>query len=170
MFRPAFLIAFGAVVLGGSPSAWAQEPAATATRDFVKAAAASDQYEILAGRVALIEGQERGLRTFANQMIADHTQTSEALQQASLASGLTPPPKGLSGDGQKMLAELQSLRGSAFDKAYLKQQVLAHQSALVVEQGYATSGADPNVRRAAQSAVPVIRRHLDMARRMQATL
>ena len=48
----------------------------------------------------------------------------------------------------------------------MRQQVLAHVSALVVEQGYAAGGSDPNLRQAAQSAVPVIQRHLQMARQL----
>ena len=73
----------------------------------------------------------------------------------------------MSGDGAKLLSQLQSLRGADFDKAYARQQVLSHESALVVEQDYATSGSDPGVRRAAQSAVPIIQRHLQMAQALQ---
>jgi hypothetical protein len=43
---------------------------------------------------------------------------------------------------------------------------LAHHSALAVEQMYATSGDDPNVQRAAASAVSLIQSHLAMADRM----
>ena len=136
-------------------------------RDFVQAAQASDQYEIDAGRVAIIQSQDPRVRAFARQMIRDHTKTSHALRQAALASGMTPPPMALSDDGEKFLSQLQSLKGPDFDKAYGTQQILAHQSALVVEQGYAATGSDANVKRAAQSAVPIIQQHLSMAQQMQ---
>ena len=155
-----------ATVFGGQASL-AQPSKPMPTRDFVQAAEASDQYEIEAAQDAIIQSHDPQVRAFAQQMIRDHAQTSQALQQAVLASGMTPPPMALNDDGQKMLSTLQSLREPDFDMAYWRQQALAHQSALVVEQDYASTGSDANVRRAAQSAVPIIQQHLLMARRMQ---
>ena len=159
------LLAALALALAGEP-AQAEPPAPMPTRDFVQAAGASDHYEIQAARVAVVEGQDPRIRAFARQMMRDHAQTSQALEQAALASGRAPPPPGLSGDGQQFLAQLQSLRGADFDKAYARQQVLSHHAALVVEEGYAAGGSDPNVRRAAQAAVLIIRRHLEMAQQL----
>jgi len=150
--------------------AGAQPPTPSPTRNFVQAASASDQYEIQAGRVAAAQSQDARIRAFAMQMIQDHTSTAEALRQATATSGLPPPPMGLSEDGRKFLAELQSLRGPDFDKAYARQQVLAHDQALTVEQGYASQGPDPNVRKAAQSALPTVQHHLEMAQQMQAVI
>jgi predicted outer membrane protein len=64
---------------------------------------------------------------------------------------------------------LQSLTGKDFDRTYARQQALAHHSALAVEQMYATSGDDPNVQRAAASAVSLIQSHLAMADPMAAS-
>ena len=50
----------------------------------------------------------------------------------------------MSADQAQMLGALQSVSGSDFDKLYFKQQMLAHRSALAVEQIYAKSGDDPN--------------------------
>ncbi|WP_174301013.1 DUF4142 domain-containing protein [Caulobacter sp. S45] len=155
-----------AVMTGVQPSG-AQPPAPMSARDFVKAASASDQYEIQAARVAEVESRDGSVRAFARKMIQDHTRTRQALQQASLASGMPPPPDGMNDDGQKLLSQLQSLRAPDFDRAYVRQQVLSHQEALVVEQGYAADGSDPNLRRTAASAVPIVQHHLDMARRLQ---
>ena len=48
--------------------------------------------------------------------------------------------------------------------------MLAHRSALVVEQMYAKSGDDPNLRQSATSAVPLIASHGDMADQAAAKL
>ena len=128
------IVATASVIAGGVS---AQPTVPMPTKDFVQAAAASDQYEILAAQVALTQSQNPHLRAFAQQMIVDHSRTSQALAQAALASGLPPPPKALNDDGAKNLAQLQSLSSAAFDKAYVRQQVLADHSALVVEQDYA---------------------------------
>ena len=100
-------------------------------------------------------------------MIKAHSGASEALQAAVTKAGMGGLPKGLSGDQQKMLGALQSQSGPDFDHVYLKQQALAHDEALVVEQAYAARGDNGDIRQAAASTVPVIQRHLEMAKRLQ---
>jgi hypothetical protein len=52
---------WGAIVLAGivGPGAKAQTPIPPSPKDFVMAASQGDQYEILAARVAAVEGQDR---------------------------------------------------------------------------------------------------------------
>ena len=145
----------------------AQTPMVPTTKDFAQAAAESDHFEILEARTALTQSHDPRVLAFARQMIRAHVETSQALQQASLKAGLEPPQMALSGDQQKLLSALQSQRGSEFDHTYLKQQALAHQEALVVQQAYATGGENPDLRQAARSAVPVIQHHLKEARQLR---
>ncbi|MGI4880055.1 MAG: DUF4142 domain-containing protein [Janthinobacterium lividum] len=166
----AYLLFAAMMVATGSGPVTAQAATPLPTRDFVNAAAQSDAYEIMAGRVALIESKDRGVRSFAQQMIDDHTRTSNALRRAANSAGVAPPLPGLGADQQKSLSALQSVRDGDFDKAYARQQVLAHEQALVVEQGYATRGTEPAIRQVAQSAVPMIQHHLATARQLRATV
>ena len=158
-----------AVALAGAAlsPAVAQDPGSRPTREFVQAAGQSDQFEILEGETALAQSTDPQVRDFAQQMIKAHGDTSRALEQATQKSGLKPPPKGVGADQAPLLSALQSLRGRDFDKAYFRHQVLAHRSALTVEQGYAATGDDPAVRQAAASTVPIISAHLSMAMQMQ---
>jgi putative membrane protein len=103
-------------------------------------------------------------------MIADHGRTLAGLRQAAIASGLTAPPKALSGDQSSLLAALQSLRGEAFDRTYLRQQALVHDQALAVTRSYASFGPDGPVRKAAQATAPLIQRHLETAEALRAGL
>jgi putative membrane protein len=161
-----------AVALAGTALAplAAREPGSRQTREFIQAAGQSDQFEILEGQTALTESKDPRVLDFAQRMIADHSQTSAALAQATSRSGLPPPPKAISEDQAHLLSALQGLRGKEFDKAYFRDQALAHRSALTVEQVYATSGDDAAVRHAASSATPVIASHLAMAEQMSVKL
>ena len=69
----------------------------------------------------------------------------------------------MSADQAQLLGALQSVSGKEFDALYLKQQTLAHRSALAVDQMYASSGDDPNLRQVVTSAVPLISSHGEMA-------
>lgn len=151
-------------------SASAQEPGSRQTREFVQAAGESDAFEIMEARAALAQSSDRLVLDFAQHMIRDHGETSHMLQDATERAGLQPPPVTV-GAGQTMfLAALQSLRGREFDQAYWRQQMLAHSSALAVEQQYAATGDTPAIRQAAAAAVPLIRSHLAMAQQISAKL
>ena len=146
----------------------AQDPGSRQTREFVQAAAQSDQFEIMEAHTALAQTTDPQVRAFAKQMIAVHQQTSASLMQAATSAGLKPPKPGLGGDQSAFLAALQSQRGADFDKTYVRQQMLAHHAALAVEQVYAASGDDPAIKQAAAATVPIITAHLQMAEQMMA--
>jgi len=139
-------------------------------KDFVSAASQSDQYEIQAARVAIAQSRDPRIVSFAKMMTKDHERLSVDLRRGAQASHLPPPDPGMSSDQARMLASLQSLRGSDFDKAYLRQQVLAHAQAFAVEKSFADAGEDAKLRKAAQSALPVIEEHAKTAQQLATEL
>lgn len=144
-------------------AAQAQDEGSQPTREFVAAAAHSDQYEILAGRVALVASTNLQVRNFSQHMIDAHRRTTAELQAAAARANLMPPPDELGEGEARMLMALQGVSGPEFDRVYVTQQTLAHLSALTVEQSYAQTGDEPNIQVAAQQAVPLINEHLQMA-------
>ena len=165
--RKATFLSAVALAVSAMPAA-AQEPGSRQTREFLQAAAQSDQFELLEGNVVLTQSKDAQVRAFATQMIHDHEGTSQALQDTAVRAGLKPAEKGLSDDQARLLGALQSLRGKELDQAYWRHQALAHRSALTVEQAYAAGGDVPAVRQLAASATPLIAGHLGMAERMLA--
>ena len=166
MPKPLRLAVASAAAILSVTGARAQTPMVASTKDFVVAAGQSDHFEIVEGRTALAQTHDARVRAFAQQMIQAHTRTSQTLQAAALKAGVPVSSESLNGDQQKMLSALQSQRGPEFDRTYLKQQSVAHGEALVVQQAYAAEGANADVRQAAASAVPVIQRHLRMAKQL----
>jgi putative membrane protein len=169
MFATRFGIAIAAAILAIA-GAEAQTPAPPAASDFAAMAAQSDDYEIQAGRDALTQAADPRVRAFAQEMVDAHTRTSQNLRSATAAANLSAPQSAISGDQARLLSALQSLRGAEFDRTYIRQQVLAHNQALAVTQNYASAGAEPNLRGAAQATLPVIKHHLEMAEQLRAAL
>jgi putative membrane protein len=159
--------AFVLAVIVGGHGALAQTPIPPSPNDFVMAASQSNQYEILAARVASVQSQDPRVRTFAQKMIQEHTRLSQDLRNAAVASGLRAPDSGMSSDQAMLLSGLQGLRGRDFDKTFARQQELAHAQAVAVAESFATAGSDPDLRKAAQSALPSIREHLKMAQQLR---
>ncbi len=164
--RVRWVLAAVAVAASGAPAL--AQPPPSGPDDFVSAVAGADAYEMMAARVALVESKDARVRGFATEMLRDHAAALSSLQDAARRSGLTPPEGGVGGDQTQLLAALQGLRGPDFDKAYARQQVLAHRQAAATEGGYLAKGSDPNLRRVAEADVAMIRGHLQAAQDLQA--
>ncbi|WP_267395742.1 MULTISPECIES: DUF4142 domain-containing protein [unclassified Sphingomonas] len=161
------LLAAVAMTAAALAPAAAQEPGSRATREFVEASAQSDQFEILEAQTVLGQSTSGQVRAFALQMIRDHERLSATLREAAAHAGLKPPPMGISSDQALLLGALQSQQSPDLDKTYLRHQLLAHRSALTVQQAYAATGDNADVRQTAAEATTIIASHLEMAERRQ---
>ena len=131
---------------------------------FLAQAGSGDQFEIQSSQLALSASQNAAVRNFANLLIADHTRLSQAMAAAAQSAGIQPPAPALLPEQQAALDQLRaSGAGPNFDMAYRQAQITAHQGALGLMQNYATSGDVPNLKTAAQQAIPTIQMHLAQA-------
>jgi len=136
--------------------------------DFITKAAQSDQFEIQEGRLAGMRSHNPHIRQFAQMMVSAHTKTTMGLKHAIRQTGMAPPPPPMLRDDQMhMISDLRSAHGPDFDRAYIDQQVHAHEQALQLMQNYAQNGHPGPIRDAAQMTAPIVQHHLDMARDIQ---
>ncbi len=131
---------------------------------YVEMAASSDMYEIQSSQMAASRAQNPAMRSFAEMMIRDHTNTSQQLMAAASAAGSPPMTPRLLPMHAQMLARLQGRSGADFDREYGRQQLVAHQQALALHSNYSARGDTPALRVVAASAVPVVTQHLNMVR------
>jgi putative membrane protein len=120
----------------------------------------SDAFEIASSQLALQRSRSPAIRSFARQMVQDHTMTSQALG--------VPAGSAVALDARhaSMLNQLAPLGGRAFDAAYGQMQVMAHQEAVGMFAAYAQGGVDPAMRAFAQQVLPSLQMHLTMAQRL----
>lgn len=136
------------------------------TQDFVTEAATSDMLEIQAGKIA----QERGNpaeKTFGAQMVADHTKTSADIK-GLIASGQLKAhlPKELPSSAQSKLDDLTNAKNEDFSSVYDPMQVAAHEDAVSLFERYGKSGDNTELKAWANKTLPALKRHLDMANRL----
>jgi putative membrane protein len=139
-------------------------PDASSPQGFVDTMAASDMYEIEAGRLAQDMGKSQAVKDFGAMMVKDHTTSSDKLKAAvgeagnglAVTPAMTPVQQGL----------LDQLRGAGenFDAMYAQQQVDAHETALATLQAQAQSGTVEQLRTFAADTAKVVQGHLDHAR------
>lgn len=134
--------------------------------DCVIRGGAMDMYEIEAARLALSMSTNANVRSFAQMMINDHTNSTAQMGAALQSIGMNPPPAQLTPD---LTARLDALRtaGTGFDAMYLADQVRAHQEALALHQACAAN-AGPPVAAVSAGLIPVIQGHLNHVQSLQA--
>ncbi|MBP2298426.1 DUF4142 domain-containing protein [Azospirillum picis] len=143
-------------------------PAASAA-DFVTRAGQSGAFEIESSRVALDRASAAPVRQFANQMIDDHTRVSRNLMAVAEAQRLKAPAMPDMAH-QQQVSQLQTLTGSAFDRTYIQQQVMAHRDAVALFESVANSSqADLRpFQSLAMQTLPTLQHHLREAEAMAA--
>jgi putative membrane protein len=132
------------------------------TADFVKEAAISDMTEIAASKL----GQERGNaqeKTFASQMITDHTKTSDELKSMVPADAKAAIPAGLDSSSQSKVDKLKDTKPDDFSSDFDSMQVSAHKDAVSLFERYAKGGDDPKLKDWAGKTLPTLQHHLEMA-------
>ncbi|MBB5751541.1 DUF4142 domain-containing protein [Prosthecomicrobium pneumaticum] len=154
-------LAAAAVFAFGLTAAQAQERAADAltAEQFVVAAGASNLYEIEAARIAEQRGRNAAVKTFAQQMIADHTAAGEEMKQVVAKVGLEAPTALDEAHNQK-IAELREEEGEDFDETYVDQQLEAHQNAVALFSRYAETGDQADLKAFAAKTLPTLQAHL----------
>jgi putative membrane protein len=151
------------------PAATIPTPAnEAAAPDFVQKAAMTDMYEIAAAKIAQKRSTNAEVKKFAAQMIKDHTKSTADLKKAIADSGqaLTPPAQ-LDEHTQGQIDDLNKADAKDFDKAYMNDQVDAHQGALDVMQRYANDGDVPAIKTFAANTASVVQMHYDMAKSLR---
>ena len=134
-----------------------------AAPDFVAKAAASDMFEVEAAKLAQTKAKNPGVKKFADEMVTAHTKSTADLKKAIADSGQTLAlPTALPKDLQDKLSDLG--KAENFDKAYMDNQVDAHQAALDVLQRYAQDGDVPVIKAFAAATAPTVQQHLEKAR------
>jgi putative membrane protein len=134
------------------------------TEDFVKEVAVSDMFEIESSKLAQQKASAAPVKTFAGQMVTDHTKTSTELK--GLVSGgkvKAEVPAGMDSSHQSKLDKLKGLSGADFDKQYVSDQQGAHKDAVDLFERYAKGGDNAELKNWAGKTVPALKHHKEMA-------
>jgi putative membrane protein len=138
-------------------------------------AVTANSIDIDLAKFALTRAQNADVRKFAQTMITDHTAVNE--QAAALAKklGVTPADNDVSRSLQAGASEarktLESLRGAAFDRAYLDREVAYHQGVLdAIDKVLIPTTENAELRKLLQDVRPAIVAHLEHAKQIRGGL
>jgi len=135
----------------------------------------ANQIDINAGKLAKSKSKNKEVQAFAQQMITDHTAVNK--QAGALAKKLGVKPedndtsKALKKSAHENIANLKSLKGTAFDRVYIDHEVTYHQQVLdAIDKVLIPNAKNAELKSLIEKVRPAIQGHLDHAKHVQADL
>ena len=130
--------------------------------EFMMSAAHSDQNEIQLSKMALAKDVTSTTKTYANEMIADHTKSTAALKPIAAKAGVTLPTD-MDADHKAMAPAMEKLSGQAFEAKYLQQMIADHQKTANTLKAHQTMTKNTALQGWITTTLPVVEKHLTMA-------
>lgn len=126
-------------------------------KGFIKEAAKGGMMEVAMGRVAEKNASDPAVKKFGARMVADHGKANSELKSIAKEENVELP-------AEKEPGKWKS------DKEYMDAMVKDHEKDLAAFEKQAKEGSDPDVKRFADKTSAVIRKHLQMAKDIDAKM
>jgi putative membrane protein len=134
--------------------------------EFVKMAASSGMHEVEISKLATTKARNDEVKKFAQKLVEDHTKANEGLKEAAKAANLPVPEKMLA-DHQKAVDRFKEYKGTNFDADFVKHAVTSHEKSVVLFGRAAKEAKNERIKAFAEKTLPVIKEHLEMAKKIQ---
>jgi len=135
----------------------------------------ANHVDIDAAKLAQATSTNADVKSFAQEMITDHTAVNKAA--AELATKLklkpedNPSSQTLKSDGEKNIAHLKGLKGAEFDKAYIDHEVAYHQGVIAaLDKTLIPDAKNDELKALLVKSKPTFESHLEHAKQLQAKL
>ena len=135
----------------------------------------ANQIDIEAGKLAEKKGKNKEVKAFGKQMVTDHSAVNK--QAGALAKKLGVKPedndtsKALKRSAHENIANLKSLKGTAFDRVYIDHEVTYHQQVLdAIDKVLIPSAQNAELKDLIVKVRPAIDAHLQHAKQIEASL
>jgi len=135
---------------------------------FMKDAAQGGQAEVKMGDLAAKNAKNPDLKKFAQMMVTDHGAAGKDLEELAKKKNFTLPTD--IGSHQATYDKLSKMTGDDFDRYYVEQMVQDHEADVKEFQKQAANSSDPDVKAFAAKVAPVVQKHLDAIKAIQAKM
>src|SRR6476619_4521303 len=135
----------------------------------------ANQVDIDAGKLATTKAADPDVKKFAQLMVTDHTGVNKSAVDLATKLKVTPEDnptsKSIKSGGDDNGKNLQTLSGTAFDKAYVDHEVAYHQQVLdAVDKTLIPGAKNAELKALLVKVRPAFVAHLEHAKHVQASL
>ena len=165
-------IVVAGLLLVPAAGAWAQSVTDAQIAAIVVTA---NQVDIDAGKLAESMATNSEVKKFAAQMVTDHTgvnkQAVDLVTKLKVTPEDNPTSQSLKAGGEKNIANLKGLKGAAFDKAYIDNEVTYHQAVLdALDKTLIPNAKNAELKALLVKVRPAFVAHLEHAKHVQSSL
>lgn len=136
-------------------------------QQFVDMAAQTDMVEANLGQLAQTNAASQDVKDYGQTLVTDHTTDYNQLYAAAKQANLNVPNAIDSEHNKAMIDPFQKLKGAAFDHKYIHEMIAGHEKAIAVYKKEATDAQNDAIKTYAQTALPVLQKHLDSAKALE---
>ena len=150
----------------------AQGTAAPTDPQIVGIVETADDIDINYAKLALSKARDKQVRDFAQQMITDHSAVQKSVINVASKLNVTPADSptsdSLKAQAQQTLEKLRGLKGKAFEKSYVDNEVSYHEVVIhATKTVLVPSAQNAELKSALQGTEPLFEGHLAHAARVQ---
>jgi len=136
-------------------------------QQFVDFAAQTDMVEANLGQLAQDVAASPQVKDYGKMLTTDHTSDYQQLQDAAKQASLTVPTAIDTEHNKAMIGPMNKMKGAAFDHKYEQEMVAGHTKAIEVYKKEAQDAQNPAIKSYAETALPVLQKHLDGAKDLE---
>jgi putative membrane protein len=141
---------------------------ARSDESFLRQAAQNGLAEVEGSKLALTKAQNQQVKSYAQQMVDDHTKANEELKALAQSKGVEMPTEPSVAQRAKMKL-LEKADAENFDRRYVEQLgVEAHEDTVKMFQKASKEARDAEVKSYASKTLPKLQEHLKMAQDLKA--
>jgi putative membrane protein len=140
--------------------------AAQPDTEFLRKASSINSLEVDVAKLAKDQTQNDSVRAFAEVLAKDHADAKDRLKDLTETMKVDFPKEVLA-EHKAIVDRLKTIKGPQFDREFINTMVDGHEQAIDLFQQEATSGKNAQLKAYAQSLLPTLKSHLDMAKDLQ---
>ncbi len=133
---------------------------------FLVKAANNGMAEVQLGELAQQKANNQRVKDYGAMMKTDHTAANDLVAGLAAERKVTLPVT-VSDEHKKDMDDLNKKSGSAFDKAYIKTMIRAHNETIDLFGQAADKVKDPGIKTFIDNALPRLKNHLDSAKAIE---
>ena len=145
----------------------AAEKSAMSDQQFVDFAGQTDMVEANLGQLAGNVASSQQVKDYGQMLATDHTKDLQQLSDAAKQGNLNVPSAIDTAHNKTMVDPFQKLKGAAFDHRYVREMIDGHTKAIATYKKEAAGAQNPALKSYAETALPVLEKHLADAKSLE---
>lgn len=134
---------------------------------FVVLAASSNNLELQLSQLALQKATSQAVKDYANMMVQHHTMSAQEMKTLLAKKGAMIPDTALLPVHRLQMETVMAAEGAAFDNAYMRIMVDAHEEDVDEFEDETTDARDADIRAFATRMLPILQTHYAKAKEVR---